>query len=145
MAWNLEEALEYYRGQGAPGNQTALVNLMKEFQQESGGALPSWTVAAAAAHYGVKESFLLAIIRRMPSLRLEHTHHLELCGGENCSRSGRLASFVRKTYGDKPAGFTWSCTGCMRQCNRGPNLKWDGVLYQGADEALVRSLIEGAD
>jgi len=27
-------------------------------------------------------------------------------------------------------------------CGKGPNLKWDGTLYNGADEALIRKLVE---
>ena len=30
MEWNLEEALDYYRRQGAPGDQNALIALLKE-------------------------------------------------------------------------------------------------------------------
>lgn len=29
MEWNLEEALDYYRRQGAPGDQNALIALLK--------------------------------------------------------------------------------------------------------------------
>lgn len=38
--WTLEEALAYYRRQGAPGEQGALVALLREVQEERGGALP---------------------------------------------------------------------------------------------------------
>ena len=37
--WTLEEALAYYRRQGAPGEQGALVALLREVQEERGGAL----------------------------------------------------------------------------------------------------------
>ena len=73
----MEEMLSYYAKQGAPGDQTALVNLLKELQQTYGG-VPGWAVSQAAAYYRIKESFLLAIIKRIPSLRLENTHLLEL-------------------------------------------------------------------
>ena len=39
----MQEILEYYRRQGAPGDQTALVNLLKELQQTY-GAVPKWAV-----------------------------------------------------------------------------------------------------
>ena len=38
--WTLEEALADYRRQGAPGEQGALVALLREVQEERGGALP---------------------------------------------------------------------------------------------------------
>ena len=143
MNWTLEEALDYYRSQGAPSDQTALVNLLKEIQSQQGGSIPAWMVEQGAQAYGVKPSYLLAVIRRYPSLRLADTHCLQLCAGPNCSKRGRLSEFVEKTYGTHPAAFRLEYTGCMRMCGKGPNLKWDGVTYNQADEALIRQLIAG--
>ena len=120
MAWNLKEALDYYHRQGAPGNQTVLVNLLREIQLERGGSLPMADVTAVCTAWNLKESFLLAVIKRMPSLRLEHTHCLEICCGEGCSQRGRLASFVEKTYGPHPKNFTVKYVGCLRMCGKGP-------------------------
>ena len=47
--WTLEEALAYYRRQGAPGEQGALVALLREVQEERGGALPAADLAEIAA------------------------------------------------------------------------------------------------
>ena len=137
----MEEMLEYYRRQGAPGDQTALVNLLKELQQTY-GAVPKWAVTEIAESYRIKESFILAVVKRIPSLRLENSHCLELCGGPNCSKRARLAAFVEQTYGTSPKAFTLRYTGCMRMCGKGPNIRWDGKLYHGADEALLRRLVE---
>ena len=142
MAWELEEALEYYGRQGAPSDQTMLVNLLKEIQKEQGG-ISMAAAAETAAYYGIKETFLLAIVRRYPSLRMKDSHCLEICCGPNCPRRADLSGFVEKTYGKNPAGFTVKQSGCMRMCGKGPNIKWDGVLYSGADEKLIRSLVEG--
>ena len=141
MDWNLEETLNYYKTQGAPGDQTALTGLLREIQEHHGGSIPLWTLTAAAEAYGIRESFLQAIIRRLPSLRLADTHCLELCGGPNCSKRARLAAFVEQTYGTSPKGFTLRYTGCMRMCGKGPNLKWDGKIYHQADEDLIRRLV----
>ena len=143
MGWNLEEALAYYQKQGAPGDQTALVSLLRESQKELGGGIPNWVIAKTAQCYKVKESYLLAVVKRIPALRLENTHLLELCGGPNCRAS--LAPFVEKTYGANPKDFTFKITGCMRMCGKGPNLKWDGKLYNRADEGLIRSLVQGKE
>lgn len=143
MAWTLEETLEYYRRQGAPADQNALISLLKEIQEEMGGAIPAGMPAAIAEAYGIRPALLTAIIRRVPRLRLADTHTLELCGGPNCSRRAQLAAFIENTYGTRPEGFTFRTVPCMRQCGKGPNLRWDGVLYHHADEALVRRLIEG--
>ena len=118
--------MAYYKGQGAPGDQNALVNLLRE-------AL------------GVKESFLLAVIRRIPTLRLGDSHCLELCGGPNCSKRAQLAAFVERNWGSNPKKFQLKYVPCMRLCGKGPNIRWDGKIYHGANEALLKKLIEEAD
>ena len=142
MAWNLEEALGYYRNQGAPADQSAVVNLLREIQTENGGAIPKALLKQTAEELGVKEGFLLAFVKRIPSLRLSDSHVLELCAGPNCPKRRDLAGFVEKTWGKTPAGFTVRQVPCMRQCGKGPNIRWDGQLYNHADEALLRRLIE---
>lgn len=139
MAWHIDEAVAYYRTQGAPRDQNALVNLLREVQQESGGAVPAGLLPKIAEALSVKESFLTAIIRRYPSLRLADTHTLELCGGPNCSRRANLYSYAEKHC---PKKVTLKQVPCMRMCGKGPNLKWDGKLYNGADEALIDELLK---
>lgn len=138
MNWDLNEAIAYYRGQGAPGDQNALRNLLAEVQQESGGAIPGYLLPQIAAALGTKESFLTAIIRRIPSLRLKDCHVLEICGGPNCSRRGQLAQLAEKYRGKVEVKLV----PCMRQCGKGPNLRFDGTLYNGADEALLAKLMK---
>ena len=140
--WNLEEAVAYYKKQGAPGDQSALVSLLREAQGENGGGIPKGLLPRMSQLLGVKESYLLAVVKRIPSLRIADTHVLELCGGPNCSKRARLAEFVEKTYGSKPKDFEVRYVPCMRLCGKGPNIRWDGVVYHGADEALIRRLLE---
>ena len=139
--WNLKEAVAYYQKQGAPGDQSALVSLLRELQDENGGGIPKGVLPEIAQLLATKESYLLAVIKRIPSLRIADTHILELCGGPNCSKRAPLAEFVEKTYGSKPKGFEVRYVNCMRMCGKGPNIRWDGTLYNGADEALIRRLI----
>ena len=141
MAWELQEAVQYYKKQGAPGDQNALIALLREVQAEHGG-IPVFLLPRIAEALGTKESLLNALIRRMPSLRLQNSHCLELCAGPNCSRRGKLADFVEKTYGARPKDFTLKYVPCMRMCGKGPNIKWDGKLYHQADEDLIRRLVE---
>lgn len=144
MAWDLSEAVGYYRNQGAPGDQTAVVNLLREIQTEY-GAIPREILSRAAEGLGVKEGFLLAFVKRLPSLRLSDAHVLELCAGPNCPKRAKLAEFVEKTWGAKPSGVTVRLVPCMRQCGKGPNLRWDGKLYNKADESLLRRLMDGKE
>ena len=143
MSWNVEEAAAYYQKQGAPGDQSALISLLREVQQESGGRIPREALGIIAGSYHIKETFLEAMIKRIPSLKLSNVHCLELCGGPNCSKRAKLLAFVEKTYGEKPQNFTLRQVPCMRMCGKGPNLRWDGTVYNQADEALIRRLVEG--
>lgn len=141
MAWNLEEAIGYYKKQGAPGDQSALTALLREIQQENGGSLPRGMVARAASGLGVKESLLLALIQRLPSLRLTDCHCLEICAGPNCGKHTHLAALAEQKASGK---ITVKFVPCMRMCGKGPNIRWDGQLYHQADEALLRRLMEKA-
>ena len=135
----MEELIAYYKRMGAPGDQSALVSLLKEVQETYGG-IPAYTIAQIAEGLGVKESFLLAIIRRIPSLRLSDTHCLEICAGPNCGKHTALVAFAEKHYAKK---FEIKYVPCMRLCGKGPNIKFDGKLYHKADENLLRRLAEG--
>lgn len=145
MAWELSEAIAYYQRQGAPNDQTALVSLLSEVQQEQGGAISLAALSTIAAGLSVQESYLQAIIRRIPRLRLSHRHTLELCAGPNCPKRAPLLEFIEKTYGKSPAVFEIKLVPCMRLCGKGPNLRWDGVVYHQATEQLIRRLVEGKE
>ena len=141
MNFDLQEAIDYYRRQGAPGDQNALRNLLAEIQEAQGGAIPSGILPRVAELLGVKESFLLALIRRLPSLRPADVHVLEICAGPNCSRKGRLAELAEQYRGRVEVRLV----PCMRQCGKGPNLRFDGRLYNGADAQLLARLMDGID
>ena len=141
MAWNLEEALAYYKMQGAPRDQTALVGLLREIQQENSGSIPPYMLKVIADSMEIKETLLQAVIRRIPSLRLGNIHCLELCAGPNCGKHVKLAQYAESLQ--KSAGyFTIKYTPCMCMCGKGPNIKWDGALYHRADEALIKKLVD---
>ena len=141
MDRNLEEAISYYRSMGAPSDQTALIGLLKEIQRER-GSISYADLSAITRSYGIKEGLLLALIRRIPSLRLAGKHTLELCAGPNCSRRAKLVDFVEKNWGKNPEHFTIKYVPCMRMCGKGPNIRWDGQVYNGADEELLKKLLK---
>ena len=140
MNWNLEEALAYYKKQGAPGDQNALTQLLREIQREFGG-IPNHMPKAIAEYYGIKEALILALIRRIPDLKMAEGHILELCGGPNCSKRAKLEAYARTHL---PDNTSLKLVPCMRLCGKGPNLRFDGTLYHGADEALLRKLLDSA-
>lgn len=135
----MEELLTFYQKQGAPGDQTALVALLKEIQGLY-GAVPQWVIGKIAESYGIKESFLLAVVKRIPSLRMQDTHLLELCAGPNCGKHAALAAAAEKLCKEK--GVTLKYMGCQRMCGKGPNIKYDGKLYHKATEDLLRELLK---
>ena len=141
MAWNLTEALEYYKQQGAPADQSALTGLLAEVQSAHGGSIPKSLLVDIASYYGTKEGLLLALIRRIPRLKLSDVHTLELCGGPNCGKAAALAAAAEALCRKKP-NVTLKFVPCMRLCAKGPNLKFDGKLYHQADEALLKELLK---
>ena len=144
MDWTLKEAMEYYAKSGAPGDQSALVSLLKEVQQESGGAVPRSAIGEIAEFYGIKDSLLLALIKRLPSLRFSDVHTLELCAGPNCGKHRALADCAEKLQAASGKAFQLKYIPCQRMCGKGPNVKWDGKRYHKADEELLRSLLKDA-
>ena len=136
MEWNLKEAMEYYASQGAPGEQGMLVALLREVQRECGG-IPAEIPGQIAAGYGIKEGLILALIKRIPSLNLKESRVLELCAGPNC-RGGELGTYAETRY----PGVTVQYVPCMRLCGKGPNLRWKGQLYHGADKTLIDRLMK---
>lgn len=138
--WSMDEAVAYYKGMGAPADQSALLELLREVQRERGGAIPHTALPELAAGLGVKESYLQAVIRRFPSLRLADAHVLELCAGVNCGKVAALAAAAEALCARK--GITFRYMPCQRMCGKGPNLKLDGKLHHRADEALLRRLLD---
>ena len=139
MDWDLEEAVSYYKNQGAPRDQNALVNCLQEVQEHQGGSIPNWILPLLAEGFGVKESLLQALIRRYPRLRLADTHLLEICAGRNCGKHTVLLAEAEKL---REKGITVKTVPCMRLCAKGPNLRFDGKLYHGADTELLKKLTE---
>ena len=142
MSWNIEEAITYYKRQGAPANQTALVNLLKEAQAENGGSIPVLLLPTLAEALGIKENFLLALIRRIPSLRLAQRHVLEICAGPNCGKHTKILDLARQLAEKTEGRVEVKCVPCMRLCGKGPNVRWDGMLHCGATAELLRQLIQ---
>lgn len=142
MNWNLSEAIQFYRLQGAPRDQNALIGLLREIQNEFQGRIPSHILPEIASAYGIGEGFLKAIIARIPSLRLADSHILEICSGPNCGKHSQIAIYAEEYVQSHPGKFSVKYVPCMRMCRKGPNIKWDGKLYHNADTTLLKQLFE---
>ena len=139
----MNELIDYYRRQGAPGDQQMLIALLREVQEENGGVLTRSLLLQIAQSLGVKESMLSALIRRVPSLRMDSAPHLlELC--QTCPKNRELHAWLEKACGTNgEAGFRLRITPCMKNCPNGPSIKWDGTLYSHATKELLQKLIAG--
>ena len=140
MAWELSDAVAYYKKQGAPNDQNALVGLLLEVQQEMGGVIPKALLPEIAQALGAKESFLIALIRRMPRLRLDDGHLLELCAGPNCGKAAALAQAAEKLCAG--ASVKLKFVPCMRLCGKGPNCRLDGKLYHHVTLELLEGMLQ---
>ena len=139
MSWNLDEALSYYKKQGAPGDQSASIALLKEIQAEY-GHIPAGLLPTLAEALSTREGYFLALIRRIPSLRLETKNCLELCAGPNCGKHTALAAYAESVAKASKGKIVIKYGPCMRMCGKGPNLKWDGAVYHGATKELLDQL-----
>ena len=137
----MDEILEYYRRQGAPSDQTAVIGLLRELHSLYGGSIPQWVPDVVAEKLGTKPGLLLALIRRIPSLRLGEGHLLELCAGPNCGKHAHLLSLAEELAKGR-SDVTVRTVPCQRLCGKGPNIRYDGVLHHKADEALIRDLLK---
>ena len=143
----LQSLFDIYREMGVPQDQQMLIALLREVQAEMGGTLSEDILRRVADAYGIRESMLSALIRRVPDLRMaKAAHRLEMCG--TCRQGASLRQWVEETYRVKSgglceqAGFTYHVTPCMKNCKNGPSVRWDGELYSHADRELLLSLIE---
>ena len=145
MNWNLEEAIIYYKKQGAPGDQAALTSLLREIQTENDGGIPAHALNVVAERLGIRVTLLQALVKRIPSLRLENSYCLILCAGPNCGKHTVLAAYAEKLQKESGGKFSLQYAPCMRMCGKGPNIKWGGVVYHQANEALLKKLISELD
>ena len=136
----MDEIVEYYRRMGAPGDQQAVISLLREVQGLHGGSIPQWVPEVLAQKLGTKPGLLLALIRRIPSLRLGEGHLLELCAGPNCGKHAHLLKLAEDLAKGR-SDVTVKTIPCQRLCGKGPNIRFDGQLHHKADENLIRRLL----
>ncbi len=142
MSWDMNEAIAYYKKQGAPGDQNALIALLREIQTECGGSVPPQALNQISEIYCIKDSLLHALIRRIPSLRLGNHHSLVVCAGPNCGKAAVLAACAEKLCREHKDTVSLQFSPCMRMCGKGPNIKWDGMIHHQATEELLQKLLK---
>ena len=142
MQWDFNEALEFYKSQGANSDQNELINFLKEIGSNCGGKIPVHLVGRIAEEYKLKENFILAIIKRIPNLNLENVHCMEVCSGAVCGKNKAFQSVISALQDNKPQNLEIKFTQCMHMCKFGPNIKLDGKVYNHMDENILKELLE---
>ena len=140
VTWNLEEAVAYYKSLGAPKDQSALIALLREIQKENGG-ISKGDLGKVCNMLEIKTGVMLALIKRIPSLRLTDRQTLELCAGPNCGKNRALADFAEKVAKASGGRIELKFVPCMRMCGKGPNIRWNGMTYHGVTIELLEELI----
>ena len=99
---------------------------------------------------GVKDSYINTVIKFTSDIKTEKVaHRLSICKGENCKSKGssELHDHIIKKYKVNPGkvsekyGFSYDVCGCMKQCAKGPNIRWDGKIYSKVTTKMLDSLI----
>ncbi len=89
MTNKLTEIVTYYKGYGAPSDQSALLACLREAQEACGGMLDAAAQQEIGEILDVKPSYLQAVTKRISDLKLSGAAHtLTVCTGVNCSRRG---------------------------------------------------------
>ena len=142
----LHSLIDDYRAQGAPQDQQMLIALLRDAQETCAGALSKAALAQIAQELGVKETMLLALIRRIPSLRLDTAPNLlEMC--QTCPKGRELRAWVENTFhvqsggSCEACGFSYRTVPCMKNYKNGPSVKWNGTLYSHTTRELLEQLI----
>ena len=139
----MQEALSYYRTQGAPTDQSALISLLREVQRECGGIQP-YHLGEIAAFYQIKEGILVALMKRIPSLRLGNQHLLEICCGPNCGKHTASAACAEK-FQQAGGNVQVKFVPCMRLCGKGPNVRLDGTVHHGMTEQKLLEMMSALE
>lgn len=135
----LMELMAYYIDQGVPGDQQMLIHLLQEAQEMDGGSLSEDTLQTICETCGVKQSMLCAIIRRVPTLcTSQKPHRLEIC--QTCKKGAPLHQIAQEML--LGGCYTYRATPCMKNCQNGPSVRWDGVLVPDITPEKLRQLLK---
>lgn len=149
--WSLKEAIEYYKNLDAPNNQQILIEFLREVQEHNSGMLNEDILFKISDMMQIKYSFLTALIKRYPSLRLaDAPHTLEICSGKNCLAKNNIAlmRFIMSEYNvssgeiSVKGKFKYKIVNCLKHCGKGPNIKWDGQIYHDMTIDKLKKIIE---
>lgn len=146
----LQEIAQFYKGQGAPGDQAALLSCLREAQAACGGMLDGAAQAEIGQVLGVKPSYLQAVAKCISDLKLSGAAHtLTVCQGQNCTRRGaEIRRYLEAELGARPGKtfldgkWLYQTAGCQRACRTSPNVRVDGRLITGVTVEKLKELLQ---
>ena len=150
MEKELQEILDYYKGQSNSKEQDTLVAMLREIQ-ELMGCIPVDVQKRIATEFDVKQSILATIIKLYPSLKsVNYKHRIIACSGARCGAKdgGAILMAIRKELGiekdglSKDGNFYLTVQNCLKQCKTAPNFYIDGVLYHNVKESEVSKILK---
>ena len=153
MERELNDLIDYYCKKNTSWNQSDLIDLLRDVQDEiCGGVLKESVLCEICQELDIKRSYIDLVMKFVPDLKTEKIHHrMEICSGKNCQSNGSadLKCYIEKTYGvkkdsvSKKGSFSYKIGGCMKHCKNGPCIKWDGQVYEKMTPQKIDALIMG--
>lgn len=138
----LEAALDFYTDTAAPGDQQALIVLLREVQRLY-GCIPKDIQERIAQTARTKPALVAALIKRIPGLTEAGARHwITVCTGPRCSAKGgaKVLRAFTDALGIAPGEttsdgrFRLETRNCLKKCGTAPN-----VLIDGTHHPAVRS------
>ncbi len=143
-----QEAAQYYKDQNTPGDQTVLVEFLRE-TQELFGCIPNDAKACIADIMQVNPALIDTIIKLYPSLcSQKYKEEIIVCSGSTCSsrNSAAILKKLEKKLGirqgevTKDGQYLLRTQKCFKQCPKGPNMKIGEQMYHHVTEELIDKL-----
>lgn len=143
-----QEAAAYYADLNTPGDQTILVEFLRE-TQELFGCIPNDAKEQIARIMQVKPALIDTLIRLYPSLSSQtYKEEIILCTGSTCCsrQSAALLKKLEQKLQIHPGEVTSDgmyllrTQKCFKQCGQGPNMKIGEKMYHHVTAELIDQL-----
>lgn len=138
------EIMSYYAGQKDAGSQENAVSALSEVQ-ELYGYIPREKLAEMAEALGVKESFLVQLVKLYPRFKkAPYRHCITVCTGARCGSNGASAVFDAVLKAAEAQGdgiFKIQMKECLKECGTAPNIKVDEDWYHGVKPEEIDSIL----
>ncbi len=143
-------ALAFYQDTAGPGDQQALIALLREVQRLY-GCVPVDIQQRVAQAVGTKPALVAALVKRVPGLtEAGYRHQVTVCTGPRCSAKGgaKVLRAFTEALGVSPGAvtpdgrFRLDTRNCLKKCGAAPNVVIDGVHHPAVRPEDVPNLLK---